>query len=103
MIIPVNDQWRITLDSYCWTIEKYRCNKKKPEKSGWRPWKHYRTLSQACERLLTESLLTTEAHTLGQWREAHEEALTAISDAVQACPVPDSWLDAKQTGEIAHD
>ena len=35
MIIPVNKKWRITSDSRCWQVEKYRGQRKDAER--WEP------------------------------------------------------------------
>ena len=102
IIIPVSDQWRIRLDNYCWELQKWRDNQKNPEKSGWRGTKWFRTLEQACHRLLRDMVLDTQATTLPEWQEAHEQALTAILKGIQHSCLENSWLDMKKKVEI-HD
>ena len=102
IIIPVSDQWRIRLDNYCWELQKWRDNRKNPEKSGWRGIKWFRTLEQTCHRLLKDMVLDTQPNTLPEWQEAHEQALTAISEAILHSCLENSWLEMQKKVKL-HD
>lgn len=92
-IVPVNDEYRIELDTYNWAVARYAPRKNKSKKQ-WEQFSWHRTLQQAgvslVERLVAEDDLEGTEEVIAAIRTAS----TLIATAIRESPHPDSWPEA---------
>lgn len=85
MILPVDDQWRIKSDAYCWHIQKYMGIPKSGVMKGKEYWKSirwYQTLSGAAHGLVEYRLMTGDTKTLAEALDAVRDLSDRLSKAL---------------------
>ena len=84
MIIPVNSEFRIASDPYCWTVQRpvNRNNKDTGESYvEWRAFRWYPTIEAAVNGLAQESLRASEAEPL---TDALAEVKRVVAEVTRA-------------------
>ena len=93
MIIPINEQYRLTSDEYQWIIQKRRTRKGKED---WEARLYYPSLKAAVEGLGELMVRQSKANTLVDALAAIENIATALSQAVT--PKIEGLEDLSRTG-----
>ena len=93
MIIPINEQYRLTSDEFQWIIQKRRTRK---GKADWEARLYYPSLKAAVEGLGELMVRQSKANTLVDALAAIENIATALSQAVT--PKIEGLEDLPRTG-----
>ena len=93
MIIPINEQYRLTSDEYQWIIQKRRTRKGKED---WEARLYYPSLKAAVEGLGELMVRQSKANTLVDALTAIENIATALSQATT--PKIEGLEDLPRTG-----
>ena len=93
MIIPINEQYRLTSDEYQWIIQKRRTRKGKED---WEARLYYPGLKAAVEGLGELMVRQSKANSLVDALAAIENIATALSQAVT--PKIEELEDLSRTG-----
>ena len=93
MIIPINEQYRLTSDEYQWIIQNIRTRKGKED---WEARLYYPSLKAAVEGLGELMVRQSKANTLVDALAAIENIATALSQAVT--PKIEELEDLPRTG-----
>ncbi len=65
MIIPINDNYQLSADQYCWAIQELLLRKRNGEYiQEWKPIRWHRTIEQAVNGLAELMMMTSDAETL---------------------------------------
>ena len=93
MIIPINEQYRLTSDEFQWIIQKRRTRKGKKD---WEARLYYPSLKAAVEGLGELMVRQSKANSLVDALAAIENIATALSQA--ATPKIEGLEDLSRTG-----
>ena len=95
-VIPLTDKLRIELDTYAWALAK-----RKPRKDNRKQWEQFswhRTFHQAVTRAAELQLAHSNAEGVHEVLDALAAISRRLEAAIRESRIPDSWLNAKQTG-----
>jgi len=85
MILPIDDNWRIKSDSYCWHIQKYQGIPDKGKFKGipqWKSLRYYQSLAKAVHGLAELELMTGDTKTLAEALDAVRDVSERLSRAL---------------------
>lgn len=92
--IPINEKYRIALDSHSWSIESPR----KDKKAGGTRWAGvawFPKLSQCYEWLLEQGLRESDIEGAAQVENVMRGLMQDLRECIEASPYCESWLDEK--------
>ena len=73
MILPIDDNWRIKSDSYCWHVQKYMgipTSGVMQGKEHWKSIRYYQSLAKAAHGLAELELMSGDTKTLAEALDA---------------------------------
>ena len=98
-IIPINEKYRIQLDSNSWTVCYWKPRKQHSNDGNWEGLTWHRTLQQAGESLVRRLVSESDLEGIDEIMNALSASSLLIANAILESRIPDSWLDAKQRFE----
>ena len=86
MILPIDDNWRIKSDEFCWHIQEYKGERKnrqtgEPE-DYWKSRRYYVDLNAAIRGLAQLEIMTSDCTTLVEALDAVQDVSERLSRAL---------------------
>ena len=97
-IIPVNEKYRIELDSHSWQVSELRKRKKAENGFCWQGVAWFPRLSQCCEWLVARGLRESEVEGALQVENALNGIEQRLATAITASGLSDIALAEKRRG-----
>ena len=93
VIIPINEKYRIRLDTYSWMICYWKPRSKHSKGGTWEGFSWHRTLQQAGETLVKRLASESEPEGIDEVINALSSSTLLIANAIIESGIPDSWLE----------
>ena len=94
-IIPINDKYRIQLDTYSWMVCYWKPRSSHPKGGTWEAKTWHKTLHQAGEQLVWHMVCEDEIEGIDEILSALADASRLVANAIMDSGIADSWLEAK--------
>lgn len=85
MILPIDDQWRIKSDAFCWHVQKYQGIPERGKFKGipqWKSVRFYQSLNKAVYGLAELFIQTSDATTLASALDAVQDVSDRLTRAL---------------------